>query len=160
MNKHIHLFIFFSFGFCLQCFSQSTQSVVGLKNNQLKTVLEDYFKMNIRDLKAGVIIVKMTQSKDTINYKISSTLSNIDIDQKTPSFYVFNNRTPILFYVGLEGDFVFSSEYRNRLKKILKPFLIAYKEDANGKILSLAPNYNPVIWEIKMINQKIIYQKR
>jgi predicted membrane GTPase involved in stress response len=116
--------------------------------------------MNIRDLKAGVIIVKMTQSKDTINYKISSTLSNIDIDQKTPSFYVFNNRTPILFYVGLEGDFVFSSEYRNRLKKILKPFLIAYKEDANGKILSLAPNYNPVIWEIKMINQKIIYQKR
>jgi hypothetical protein len=116
--------------------------------------------MNIRNLKAGVIIVKITQSRDTINYRISSTLSMIDIDLKTPSFYILDKRAPILFYTGLEGDFVFSSDYRNKLKKILKPFLVSYKEDTNGEILSLAPNYNPVIWEIKMINQRVIYQKR
>jgi len=61
-----------------------------------------------------------------------------------------------LFYTGIEKSLTFDSYYIANLYKVTNPFLEEYLEDEDGGIIQVPPNYNPVVWKIEMISQKIV----
>jgi len=122
-------------------------TMVEIKNQRLREVLNDYFLENLQGKDEGVIMVNFRNNDNTSTFIVYSSLSK-DLKKSPPSYYTILGKVPVLFYTGLESYILFDSLYLDNLKKDVSPFLEEYIEDDEGNIIQVPPSYNPAVWRI------------
>lgn len=130
-------------------------SMVEIRNQNLKGVLNDYFHKNLSEEDYGVITVDFRNNNDTSTFIIYSALS-LDLRKSPPSHYTVLGKVPVLFYTGLERYILFDSLYLDNLDKDVSRFLEDYIVDEKGNILQMPPSYNPAVWKVEIVEDSII----
>lgn len=73
-----------------------------------------------------------------------------------PSNYLVINGFPVLLYSGIEKNLIFDSLYLANFHRRVDPLLEEYIEDEERNVIQIPPNYNPVVWKIKVVARKIV----
>jgi hypothetical protein len=161
MKKILHIISFFLVTISCQknnpninTFTNSES--VEINSKELTDSLRSYHKKNLNFEGDGVIIIDFRLKGDTLVFYISSRLDKGSIKDNPPGHFSIVDEVPVLFYTGIEKSLTFDSLYISRLYEAIDPYLEEYIEDKDGNVLQVPPNYNPEVWKIEMISNKII----
>jgi len=130
--------------------------MVHINSSEFVDSLRGYHKQNLAKERSGVITVDFQIKNDTSIFYVSSIIDKGLVKERTPGYYSIVDEFPVLFYTGIEKSLTFDSLYIANLYETTDPFLEEYIEDEDGSIIQVPPNYNPVVWKIEMVSQKII----
>lgn len=160
MKKHLGLIS--SLLIVLSCQNNGQKSIsvnfgmVEINSSEFGDSLRGYHKQNLAKERSGIITVDFQIKNDTSIFYVSSIIEKGLIKERTPGYYSVVDEFPVLFYTGIEKSLTFDSLYIANLYETTDPFLEEYIEDEDGSIIQVPPNYNPVVWKIEMVSQKIV----
>lgn len=129
-------------------------------NAEVSKLITAYYKENIHD--KGVVYLSFDQVADTTYLFISSRLEEPIDKYSLPSHYFFVESVPVVIRTGLEDIFTFDSIFlknmKNDLNSYYHPKYIIDEDNGDTTVISI--NYNPVIWEVKLLDGHVLETKQ
>jgi hypothetical protein len=134
-------------------------------NAEVGILIKEYYEQSILgDFEGkGVVEISFEQSLDTTILIISTELQqNFKNRHDIPSHYFFADSVPVVVKTELGSVFTFDSSYVRKMKEDLYPYYEPYEyvEDTGDTLLDMGITYLPRIWEIKILEGKIIEKKK
>jgi hypothetical protein len=129
--------------------------MVDVNSSEFVDILREYHKQYLAKERSGVITIDFQIKNDISIFFVSSIVNKALVKKRLSGYYSIVDEFPVLFYTGIEKNLTFDSLYIANLYKVTNPFMEEYLDDEDVSIIQVRPNYNPVVWKIEMISQKI-----
>jgi hypothetical protein len=124
---------------------RATFNVCEIKNSVIQDSIRHYHHKNLEQYGKGVVTLHVANNNDTSIFIISSILSSFGIKKNPPSLYAKVDSIPVLIFTGIEREISQDSAFVNEIQTRVHPYLE-----------EVPPNYNPVVWRIKTVSQRIV----
>jgi hypothetical protein len=129
--------------------------MVDISSFEFVDILGEYHRQYLAKERSGVITINFQIKNDISIFFVSSIVNKALVKKRLSGYYSIVDEFPVLFYTGIEKNLTFDSLYIANLYKVTNPFMEEYLDDEDVSIIQVRPNYNPVVWKIEMISQKI-----